>query len=195
MPRARRRRSRSAARRSWSRTLVLTAAAAVALVLVVGSIAEIHAQSGGYRSSIDAGYGALAVRVVDASNQTGTQLAAVMDSAPSLTNQALPRTARAVLEQGLDAAVAATAEESDQAAHLVPPDPTGQVSDQFTDVMAARATGTADLRTTIDRLLGLTPLPIAGAPATSIPPAPAVLISIGQASTSMDGRRAPEPWP
>jgi hypothetical protein len=155
------------------------------VVLVVGSIAEIHAQSGGYRSSVDAGYGALAVRVVDASNQTGTQLAALMDSAPGLTNQALPRTARAVLEQGLDAAVAATAQLADQAAHLVPPDPTGQVSDQFTAVMAARATGTADLRSTVDQLLGMTPLPIAGAPATSIPPAPAVLISIGQATTSM----------
>jgi len=164
---------------------VLAVAAAVTLVLVVGSIAEIHAQSGGYRRSIDAGYGALAVRVVDMSNQTGTQLAAVMDSAPSLTNQSLPRTARAVLEQGLDAAVAATTQESDQAAHLVPPDPTDQVSDQFTDVMAARATGTADLRSTVDQLLGMTPLPIAGAPATSIPPPPAALISIGQATTSM----------
>ncbi|HEY5097719.1 MAG TPA: hypothetical protein VII46_06695 [Acidimicrobiales bacterium] len=185
MPRARRRRARSVARRSWGRTLVLALAAAVTLVLVVGSIAEIHAQSGGYRSSIDAGYGALAVRVVEASNQTGTELAALMDTAPSLTNQALPRTARAVLEQGLDAAVAASAQESDQAAHLVPPDPTGQVSDQFTAVMAARAAGTADLRSTVDQLLGMTPLPIAGAPATSIPPAPAVLISIGQASTAM----------
>lgn len=155
------------------------------LVLVVGSIAEIHAQSSGYRSSTDSGYGALAVRVVDASNQTGAQLAAVMASAPSLTNQALPRTARALLEQGLDAAVAATAQESDQAAHLVPPYPTGQVSEQFTSVMAARATGTADLRSTVDQLLGMTPLPIAGAPATSIPPAPATLISIGQATTSM----------
>jgi hypothetical protein len=157
----------------------------VTLVLVVGSIAEIHAQSSGYRSSIDSGYGALAARVVDASNQTGAQLAAVMDSAPSLTNQALPRTARAVLEQGLDAAVAATAQESDQAARLVPPYPTGQISDQFTNVMTARATGTADLRSTIDQLLGMTPLPIAGAPATSIPSPPAVLISIGQATTSM----------
>jgi hypothetical protein len=157
----------------------------VTLVLVVASIAEIHAQSSGYRRSIDAGYGALAARVVDASNQTGTQLAAVMDSAPSLTNQALPRTARAVLEQGLDAAVAATAQEADQAAHLVPPYPTDQVSDQFADVMAARATGTADLRHTVDQLLGMTPLPIAGAPAASVPPAPAVLISIGQATTSM----------
>lgn len=164
---------------------MLVAVAAVALVLVVGSIAEINAQSNGYRSSTDSGYGAMAVRVVDASNQTGGQLATVMDSAPSLSNQPLPRTARAVLEQGLDAAVAATAAESDQAARLVPPYPTGQISEQLTSVMAARATGTADLRTTIDRLLGMTPLPIAGAPATSIQPAPATLISVGQATTSM----------
>ncbi len=120
----------------WGRTVVLVALAAAVLVLVVGSIAEIRAQSSGYRSATDSGYGALATRVADASNQTMAQLAAVIESAPSLTNQALPFTARAVLQQGLDAAVGATAQESTQAALLVPPYPSDRVSDQFTRVMA-----------------------------------------------------------
>ena len=185
MPRARRRRPHSATRRSWGRTVLLVLLAAVLLVLVVGSLAEIHAQSSGYRSSTDSGYGALAAVVVTSSNQTGAQLAALMESAPGLTNQALPRTARAVLQQGLDAAVTATAQESDQADRLVPPDPSGRVSDQFSRVMVERAAGAAHLRTTIDRLLGMTPLPVAGAPTTTAAPSSGALISIGQATTDM----------
>ena len=157
----------------------------MALILVVGSIAEIQAQSSGYRSATNTGYGALASRVADASNQTAAQLASVIDSVPHLTNQALPFTARAVLQQGLDGAVAATAQEADQAAHLVPPYPSDNVSDQFTRVMQSRAAGTSQLRTSIDRLLGMTPLPIAGAPVTSTVSGSAPLISIGQASASM----------
>jgi hypothetical protein len=157
----------------------------VTLVLVVGSIAEINAQSSGYRSDTDSGYGALATRVVEASNQTGSQLAAVMKSAPGLQNQALPRTARAVLEQGLDAAVSATAQQASQADRLVPPYPSDHVSNQLAHVMEARATGAADLRTSIDRLLGMTPLPIAGAPTAAVPASSAPLISVGEATTSM----------
>lgn len=158
---------------------------AVSLVLVVGSVAEIHAQSHGYRSSTDSGYGALATTVVESSNQTGAQLAALMTSAPGLTNQPLPRTARALLQQGLDAAVNATTQESDQAGRLVPPYPTGQVSQQFGHVMAERAAGASQLRTAIDRLLGMTPLPIAGAPTTTVAASSAPLISIAQATTAM----------
>jgi hypothetical protein len=185
MPRARRRRPRSAARRSRGRTVLLVVLVAVSLVLVVGSLAEIHAQSQGYRNSTNAGYGALAAVVATSSNETGAQLSTLMAGAPSLTNQALPRTARAVLQQGLDAAVTATAQESDQAARLVPPYPSGQMSDQFTHVMVERASGASDLRTTVDRLLGMTPLPVAGAPTTPSVSNSAPLISIAQATAAM----------
>ncbi len=157
----------------------------IALVLVVGSLAEIHAQSRGFRSASDSGYGALAARVVDDSNRTGDQLAALMDSAPGLTNQALPRTARAVLQQGLDDAVAATTQEATRAASLVPPYPSDHVSNQLTQVMAARASGVSDLRTSIDRLLGMTPLPIAGAPTSATAGSSVPLTSPTQAATSM----------
>jgi hypothetical protein len=165
--------------------VVFAVAAAVTMVLVVGSVVEIHAQSSGYRSATDSGYGALASKVVDDSNRTGAQLAAVMDSAPGLTNQALPRTARAVLQQGLDAAVSGTAQEATQAASLVPPYPSDDVANQLTQVMEARATGASDLRTSIDRLLGMTPLPIAGAPTAAPAPSAAPLTSPAQAATSM----------
>ena len=165
--------------------MVVAVLVVVTLVLVIGSVAEIHAQSSGYRNATDAGYGVLASRVVDASNLTGQQLAAVMDSAPGLTNQALPRTARAVLQQGLDAAASATAEQASQAAGLVPPYPSDRVSNQLVQVMEARATGASDLRSSIDQLLGMTPLPVAGAPVRPAAPSTAPLISVNQATTSM----------
>ena len=77
-----------------------------------------------------------------------------------------------------------TAQQADRAEGLVPPYPTGTVSDRFTQVMVDRAKATADLRTTIDRSLGMAPLPIAGAPSTSTPSS-APLIPIGQATAVM----------
>ncbi len=165
--------------------MALWVAIAVGLVLVVGSVAEIHAQSSGYRTASDSGFGALASRVVDDSNRTGAQLAAVMDSAPGLTNQALPRTARAVLQQGLDAAVSATAQQAGEAAAIVPPYPADHVSNRLTAVMEARATGASDLRASIDGLLGMTPLPVAGAPTTAVAPSSAPLTSPAEAATAM----------
>ena len=185
MPRDRRRRGRAAARRSRGRTLLLIVLIAVTAALAVGSLAEINAQSGGFRTSIDTGYGAMASRVVDASNQTGSELATLMDGAAALPNALVPRTARNEIQQGLDQAVEAASSEASQAAALVPPSPTGSVSAQFTRVMAQRSQATTDLRTTVDRLLGMQPLPVAGAPSVPSPQQPAPLISIPKASAAM----------
>ena len=165
-------------------------AAIFTLVVVLGSLIEIHAQSSGYRTATDTGYGALASRVVEASNQTGAELAGLMDKAPQLPNQlldgtAVPQTARAEIQQGLDRAMRSTAQQAYQADHSVPPTPTGDVSPRFTQVMADRASAVSGLRETIDQLLGMSPLPIAGAPSTSVPPSSAPLISIGQAASAM----------
>ncbi len=173
------------------------------LALVIGSVAEIHAQSADYRTSIDTGYGALASRVVDASNQTGGQLASLMDTAATLPNSAVPVpakneiqqgvdpavassfSARNEIQQGLDQAVASTSEQASQADALVPPDPTGSVSTQFTSVMSERARATSDLRTAIDGLLGMAPLPLAGAPSEPTTQAPSALLPIPKAAAAM----------
>jgi hypothetical protein len=164
--------------------------------LVVGSLVEIHAQSNGFRTATSAGYGALAARVADASNQTGAQLASLLSRAPQLDNQTIQlpdRTirdpnlnlARTELQQGLDQAVNSTSEEARQAAQLVPPPPVGDLSDRFTQVMSERATGASDIRTAIDQMLGMTPLPIAGAPSSPAPPSPTPLTSASQASPAL----------
>jgi hypothetical protein len=158
---------------------------AVTVGLIVGSVAEINAQSGGYRSSIDSGYGALAARVVDASNETGSELAYLMGQAPQMPNGTVPRTARAKIQQGLDQAVDQTSQEVKQAASLVPPYPTGQISARFTQVLSQRAQAAASLRKVIDRLLGMAPISVAGAPSTPVSVAQGPLISATEAASTM----------
>ena len=159
MPRARRRRSRSAARRRYGKTALLLGFFGLVTLVVVGSLAEVHAQSAGYRISTDSGYGQLAWEVAQASNLTGSQLAGLMSTAAGLPNQPVPKTARTEIQQGLDDAVNSTAQQAARADALVPPYPTGSVSDQFSQVMADRAKATADLRTTVDQSLGMAPSP------------------------------------
>ena len=140
---------------------------AVLGVLVIGSFVEIHAQSAPYRRMTDQGYAQLAARVVDASNQSGARLAAVISAAPTIPNQPLPDTARGEVQQGLDAALAATSDEARQAKQLTPPSPSDDVASQFTAIIDERAAAVVSVVSTVDQLLGMAPLPIAGAPTTT----------------------------
>ncbi len=121
-----------------------------------------------------------------ASTRTGSELSALVASAPTLTNGAFPDTARGVLEQGLDVAVQETAGQASQAQNLQSPPPEGDLGPRFSRVMELRATATAALRTTIDRLLGMQPLPVAGAstPPTASPST--TQISSEQAAAEME---------
>jgi hypothetical protein len=208
MPRDRRRRGHASGRRGRGRTRTLLSVLLIAVTasLVIGSLAEVHAQSGTFRTSIDTGYGALASRVVDASNQTGGELAALMETAAQLPNAAVPRTARDEIQQGLDEAVGSTSEQASQAAGLVPPYPSGSVSARFTEVMADRWQATAHLRTSIDGLLGMAPLPVAGAPShpsrepTSLPETAAALaakvpaVSVAMAAAGLQFQQADDDY-
>ncbi len=172
---------------------------ALVAVVVIGSVSEISAQSAGYRRATDTAYSQLASIVVEDSNQTGDQLASLMASAAQLPDGPVvpngsgvqplaagtSRTARARLQQGLDQAVAASSQQAVRARSLVPPYPTGSVSPRFIAVMRARAASTSRLRSIIDGLLGMEPLPVAGSPpaaAHSPPPAP---LSVAQAAPAM----------
>jgi hypothetical protein len=144
--------------------LVVLSAAVVALV--VGSIVEIGAQSASYRQTVGQGYGALASRIVDASNQTGAALAKLVDQAPTLASSRPPLTARSQVQAGLDQAVTAADAEATQARQLAPPSP-GDIAARFTQVLDDRATAVVDLRSTIDHLLEMSPIPVAGNQAAS----------------------------
>jgi hypothetical protein len=196
MPRARRRRNRPASRRSWLRIVLWVVVVALAGVVVVGSVAEINAQSGGYRASTNTGFAKLATRVVDASNRTGSRLATLINKAATLVNKSslvgredntTGASARAILQQGLDQAADDSDQQARQASNLVPPTPTGGISTGLSAVMARRAAAVAAMRATIDRQLGMSPLPIAGAPPSTTAVSTAPLLSIGEASQDLAG--------
>jgi hypothetical protein len=205
MPMARRRRRGHRPGRSIGRLVLVWALVAVVLALVVGSVAEINAQSAPERQLTDRGWGELATRVVEDSNVTGSDLAILIEQAPTIPNvpwsagavgQPSPgsNSARARIQQGLDAAVASADQESTQAAQANPPGPPGPAAG-LAGVMALRASTVTALRTTIDELLGMTPLPVAGAPAaaTSGSTTPAdgnPLITVGQATQQAAGEGA-----
>jgi len=165
--------------------VLVAIAATITVVLVAGSLLAIHTQSNVYRSRTTAGYVALADRVGQASTATGARLSSVMGGAPALTNSAFPNTARGILQQGLDAAVLDTDVQARQASNLASPPPQGGLAPQFTEALDLRASATLALRTTIDDLLGMEPIPVAGDPSTATPSAPATLISVDQASQEM----------
>jgi hypothetical protein len=147
-------------------------------VVVISSIAEINAQSGPYRRMVNQSFGALASPVVVASTQTGRDLATAMNQAAG------PSSTRAGLQQKLDQAVAEATTQSSNAAALVPPAAVGSLDQQLVAVFAERATAATAVRTTVDGLLGMTPLPVAGAP-PSTPPAPPPSLTTAQAVTAM----------
>ena len=188
MPRSSRRRRPPG--RGVGQWFLVAIAATVTVVLVAGSLLAIHTQSKGYRNATTSGYAALADKVGQASTLTGAQLSALMAEAPTLPNPWLSttgilKTARGVLEAGLDAAVQQTSQEAAQAATIGSPPAVGDLSERFTQVMSLRAATTARLRSTVNRLLGMSPLPIAGSPNAGGLPAPTTLISPDQAAREM----------
>ncbi len=182
MPRASRRRRRPPGR-GFGQLFLIGCAATVTIVLVAGSLLAVHTQSAGYRAATTSGYAAMARTVSLESTRTGAGLSSLLASAPDLPDRAFPYSARAVLEQGLDAAVTASAREAATAASLAPPPAQAGLSGRFASVLAARAAAASAIRSTIDQLLGLAPQPVAGevAPTTSTTQ-PSTLISAGQAA-------------
>lgn len=170
--------------------MLIAIATTVTVALVGGSLLAIHTQSTGYRSATTTGYVALADQTGQASTVAGARLAKLMADAPSLTNSAFPITARGNLQQGLDAAVLDTQAQSRQGRNLASPPPQGDLSSQFTHVLELRASATEALRTTIDQLLGMQPLPVAGGPSPTVPTTQPTQISVSQASAEMSAEGA-----
>ena len=154
-------------------------------VLVVGSFDAVAAQSKDYRTSVAESYSALATQVVGTSTLTGRHLASLLDEAPVLANHTVPDTARYRIQQGLDQAVAESAQQVIQSESIVPPSPKGNVAASITAVLRTRASATSAIRSTIDGLLGMSPLPVAGGSATSAPSANSALLAVSTAAAQL----------
>ena len=158
--------------------LVVVVIVVIVGVVVIASIAEINAQSGPYRRMVNRSFGALASPLVNSSTQTGRDLATTM------LNAAGTSSTRAGLQQMLDHVVSEATAQSGDAANLVPPASVGSLDQQLVAVFAERAAAATAARTTVDGLLGLVPLPVAGAP-PSPTPAPAPSLTAAQAVAAL----------
>jgi hypothetical protein len=158
--RRRRRRHLSRARLS---TAGAAAAAALVLAVLVGGLLKVHSQSSGYQRAIDRSYAAQIRLVAAASDRQARELHALLASMPAQT--------RTSLEFSLDTLVGSAAAAARQAETAAEPAPAGGAGRDIAAAMADRAAAVAGLRTAVDRLLGMAPLPAAGATPASLPEA------------------------
>ncbi len=155
----------------------------MAVVLVVGALIGgaffTGRASGPYRRSVNRSFAVQASVVVDASNRTGAQLRSLVNAMPTLSR---PR-----LQTELDDLVVQSANDSAEAAALSPPAAPAGVSGDFATVMADRAAAVRQLRSAVDGLLGMAPLPVAGAPSSaSASSGPsAILLSTSQVGSEL----------
>ncbi len=243
---------------------------AVVTAVVVGSVVDISARSGSYRTMTDAAYGSMASVVVDQSNATAAALDAALStaagvpvapapsstpgagaasrststrspvstgrggaratspsrtasssttttstaggstsrtasssttttthasskssspassssssSAPVLTG---PGAARLELQAALDAAVRASRHAASHLAGLEPPPPQGSVAARLARVVDERAAAAAAIRSALDGLLELAPLPVAGAPSGASAPGPTPQVTVAEAGARL----------
>lgn len=148
-------------------------------VVVIASLAEINAQSAPFRKMVNRSFGALASPLVNSSTQTGRELATTMKGAAGT------QSSRPALQQMLDQAVTEATDQANSAAELVPPAAVGSLDQQLVAVFDERAAAATAMRTTVDGLLGMVPLPVAGAPVSSSTAAPAPPLTTAQAVTGL----------
>lgn len=159
-------------RRRRRRRLSLPALALLAAVVVVvaglaavvGGVLRARSQSDTYRRAVDRSF-ALEVRAIvsssDALDRRFRSLVAVM-----------PGEARPSLEADLDTLVRSSASLARAAWTAASPAPWGGAGADVAAAMAARARAMADLRTLVDRLIGMGPLAVVGSPDPTSSPAP-----------------------
>ena len=174
-------------RRPITAVLVVAVAIVVILGLLIGGALRVGRASGPYWTDVNRAYAAQGDGLVRQSNQAGAQLQKLMAHMPGLD--------RATLQQQLDGLVTATGQVAATASALAPPTPTGGLGTQFAGALADRATAVAELRTAVDGLLGMAPLPVVGAAtATTTPSAtttgPKALLAASQATTDIVGAGA-----
>lgn len=145
------------------------------LAVLIGGVTKVHSQSAGYLRAVDDSYAAQTRVIVEDSNRLSTRFHSLLG--------AMPADSRTSLEFALDTLVRSTASLAREGATLATPAPSGGAGAEVAAALAGRADAMRTLRTAIDRLLGMTPLPVAGARDPSRPPArPKPLSAAGAAA-------------
>jgi hypothetical protein len=149
----------------------------VVVAILVGGLTMVSRQSGPFDTSLNRSFASAGGVVADQSNVTGSDLRQLM--------KGLPTAGRLQLQSGLDAIVQRSAQQSTQAASVT--DATGGgTRAQFASVFSDRAAAALQVREALDGLLGLHPLPVAGAPqVTGASTRAPTLLSTSEATSRM----------
>jgi hypothetical protein len=162
---------RRARKRSRRRLIVFLACTVVLAVLLVGGVTQIGRQSNPFYVSVNRSFATQGATVVHESNATGATLRTLMRNMADQDRQ--------TLQAELDLVAAQANQEATAAENLASPVTPGGVQVQFARVFAQRDQAVLNFRSALDGLLGLRPLPVAGAPGvtTLILATPALLSS------------------
>lgn len=155
------RRRRRRRRRRFTRLGAVVAVAlvvVVGIVVLVGSISRVHHESGPYWRDVDQSYAVQIRGVVRQSNHTGAQLRRVLAHMATDT--------RASLETSLGTLATTTKELAHEASTFATPAPAAGAGADIAQAMADRAEVVAGLRSTVNGLLDMAPLPQPGTAGT-----------------------------
>ena len=154
----------------------------VALLVVIGGALKSTTASRAYWRNIDRSFAALARVPVAASNGTGTKLATL----PA----ALAKDSRATLQVELDTLVRSGDRAWQEAETCATPPPYGGAGADLAAALHDRALALGEVRTALDGLLGLEPLPVAGTGGAAS--GPVAERSLAPSGAANDLRRAGE---
>jgi hypothetical protein len=167
---------RRSRRRSSSARVVALVSVVIVVALLVGGITQISRQSDPFNESVNRSFAVQGEVVVGESNATAASVRRLMGT--------MQDEDRLSLQAELDSLVTQSAQEAAQASAL---DASGQVQAEFAAVFADRAEAVDQVRTAVDGLLGLHPLPVAGAPGSGTRVVTPALVSSTAATDRIAG--------
>ncbi|MGD0320012.1 MAG: Ig-like domain-containing protein [Acidimicrobiales bacterium] len=142
----RRFRRRRAFKRRLLPALVLAGGTAVVVVLAIGTVSQVSPASSSYRRTVDRGYAALVAPLVVSSNSSGTDLATLLREGPTL--------GRAKFFSELDALASSSEVLAGRFNAITTPVPAAAASSDCARSIDGRARALADLRSTLEGVLG-----------------------------------------
>jgi hypothetical protein len=147
---------RRARRKVMNRRVVVFGGACVATLLVIGGVTQIARNSGRYTAQMNRSFATEVSTLADASNITASSVRHLIATLSSQDRQEL--------QAEMDSAARQTAQQDGLATTFALPAPPGEIGQHFATVFADRARAMSQFRGAIDGLLGMHPLPVAGAP-------------------------------
>src|SRR5579862_7929613 len=169
---AERRRRRRRRLRPSARVVVAAVVALIVVLVVAGGVLRTGSQSRPYWRALDRSYALSARPLVGASNRLDAQLRAIVSRMSGDTRTAVQAT--------LDTLVRSADQIAEEASTLASPEPFGGAGSDIALAMNDRAVALRELRAAVDGLLGMAPLPAAGA--NSRVPAPPRHLTVAEAA-------------